>query len=253
MVPCVYALTLRTLTRPKCESITRPPPRLRSLITKWRATFFSKLNIQDSFWSIHLDEKSSYLTMFNMHHGRYRFLHMPFGLKMSQDVFEMQMDQTTDCLPSIIAIHDDICIFGHIPEEHDEHLLCMMETARNHGIIFNSAKCHIRQPQFVFMVQLTLPKACSQIPPKSKPSRIFLLQLPGKASVLSRSDKLPSAIYTRPLCQNNVPARTTFQMGLESLYRCSIPVPQSLDLSDPPQCYPGILWQVKACHGASGC
>ena len=49
---------------------------------------------------------------------------MPFSLKMSQDVFQMQMDQATDCLPGIIVIHDDICMFGRTPEVHDEHLLC---------------------------------------------------------------------------------------------------------------------------------
>ena len=60
------------------------------------------------------------------------------------------MDQATDCLPSIIAIHYDICMFGHTPEEHDEHLLCLMESAKTHGIVFNSTKCHIRQPQIAF-------------------------------------------------------------------------------------------------------
>ena len=69
---------------------------------------------------------------------------------MSQDVFQMQMDQATDCLPSIITIHDDICMFGHTPEEHDEHLLHLMESAKTYGIVFNSAKCHIRQPQIAF-------------------------------------------------------------------------------------------------------
>ena len=54
-----------------------------------------------------------------MHRGKYRFLHLPFGLKMSQDIFQMQMDQATDHLPGLIAIHDDICIYGHTPEEHD--------------------------------------------------------------------------------------------------------------------------------------
>ena len=44
---------------------------------------------------------------------------MPFSLKMSQDIFQMQMDQATDNLPSIIAIHDNIYIFSHTPEEHD--------------------------------------------------------------------------------------------------------------------------------------
>ena len=83
------------------------------------ATCFSKLEAKDGFWSIYLDAKSSYLTTFHMYCGRYRLLHMPFGLKMSQGVFQMQMDQATDCLPGIIAIHDDICIYGHTPEEHD--------------------------------------------------------------------------------------------------------------------------------------
>ena len=113
------------------------------------ATCFSKLDTKDSFWSIHLDKKSSYLTIFNTYHGRYTFLHMPFSLKMSQDVFQIQIDQATDCLPSIIAIHDNICIYGHTPEEYDEHLLCL-ETTKDHSIIFNSTKCHIRQPQVAF-------------------------------------------------------------------------------------------------------
>ena len=53
------------------------------------ATCFSKLDVKDGFWSIHLDEKSSYLTTFNTYGGRHRFLHMPFGLKMSQVAFQM--------------------------------------------------------------------------------------------------------------------------------------------------------------------
>ena len=111
------------------------------------STCFSKLDAKDGFWSIHLDEKSLYLTTFNMHHGRYHFMCMPFCLKMSQNIFQMQMDQATDHLPGIITIHDDICIFGHTPEEHGQHLLCPMETTTKHGIIFNSAKCWRRQPQ----------------------------------------------------------------------------------------------------------
>ena len=75
---------------------------------------------------------------------------MPFSLKVSQDVFQMQMDQATDCLCGIIAIHDDICMFGHTSEEHDGHLLHLMESAKTHSIVFNSAKCHIRQTQIAF-------------------------------------------------------------------------------------------------------
>ena len=60
------------------------------------------------------------------------------------------MDQATDCLSGIIVIHDYRYIFDRTPEEHDEHLLCLMQSAKTHGIMFNNAKCHIRQPQIAF-------------------------------------------------------------------------------------------------------
>ena len=46
---------------------------------------------------------------------------------MSQDVFQMCMDQITDSLPKIIVIHDNICLFGKTREEYDTHLLQLMK------------------------------------------------------------------------------------------------------------------------------
>ena len=69
---------------------------------------------------------------------------------MSQDIFQMCMNQVTDHLPSIIAIHNNICVYGHTPEEHDWHLLKLMQTAAQHSIVFNSSKYQIRQLQVTF-------------------------------------------------------------------------------------------------------
>ena len=66
---------------------------------------------------------------------------------MSQDVFQMQMDQATDHLPGIIIIHDDIWVYIHTPEELEQHLLQLMQTAKEHSLVFNSVKCQIRQCQ----------------------------------------------------------------------------------------------------------
>ena len=107
------------------------------------ATVFSKLDAKNGFWSIHLDTPSSYLTTFNTHKGRYQFLRMPFGLKMSQDMFQMRMDNITERLKGIISIHDDICVFGRTQQEHDENLLQLMKIAQKHGLVFNSNKCQI--------------------------------------------------------------------------------------------------------------
>ena len=62
------------------------------------ATKFSKVDSNKAFFGMHLTEEASLLTMFNTHLGRYRFLCVPFGLKMSQDIFQMRMDDImTQC------------------------------------------------------------------------------------------------------------------------------------------------------------
>ena len=62
----------------------------------------------------------------------------------------MQMDQITDRLPGIIAIYDNICVYGKNTTEHDSNLLKLMQTAQDHGLVFNSNKCSICQPQISF-------------------------------------------------------------------------------------------------------
>ena len=106
--------------------------------------------MKDGFWSIHLDTPASCLTTFNTHKGYFWFLCMPLGLKMSQDVFQMWMDQITDRLPGIIAIHDDICVYGNYIAEHDHNLLQLMKTAQGQGLVFNSRKCAICQSKISF-------------------------------------------------------------------------------------------------------
>ena len=69
---------------------------------------------------------------------------------MAQDIFQMRMDQITERLPGIIAIHDDICVFGKTQEQHDKHLLQLLKTASAKGLVFNSRKCQISKPQITF-------------------------------------------------------------------------------------------------------
>ena len=57
------------------------------------STLFSKLDAKQGYWNVKLDEESTLLTTFNTHKGRYKFLCMPFGLKISQDIFQ-KIDHT---------------------------------------------------------------------------------------------------------------------------------------------------------------
>ena len=56
------------------------------------ATVYTKADALKAFLQIHLTHEASLLTTFNSHRGWLRFLWMPFGAKMSQDVFQLWMD-----------------------------------------------------------------------------------------------------------------------------------------------------------------
>ncbi|XP_072181419.1 uncharacterized protein [Diadema setosum] len=114
------------------------------------AQVFSKLDARSGYWSIVLDEESSFLTTFNSPFGRYRFRRLPFGIKVAQDVFQERMDQILEQCPGTIGIADDIVVFGHNEAEHDKALHNLMTVARKYGLVFNAEKCSIKQPQITF-------------------------------------------------------------------------------------------------------
>ena len=98
---------------------------------------FSKLDI------IKLDEASSYLTTFSMPFVRYRYLHLPFGISASSDLFQQRMDEFCESLPGVKAIVDDIIVYGHSSEEHDKTLHNLLLCAPEKGVRFNPEKCMI--------------------------------------------------------------------------------------------------------------
>ena len=75
---------------------------------------------------------------------------MPFGLVMSQDVFQQKMDQILEQCPGTIGIADDVAVFGRTEEEHDQNLHNLMQVAAKSGHVFNSKKCIIKAPRIHF-------------------------------------------------------------------------------------------------------
>ena len=132
-------------------------------------TMFSKLDAKDGFWSIHLDTPLSYLITFNTHKGCYLYLCIPFEIMMYQGVFQMYMDQITNRLPAITAIHDDICLYGKTREEHETHFLQIMKTVSKNGLVFNSQRCSFKQPQITFHGAIFTPQGMNHTQQKSKP------------------------------------------------------------------------------------
>ena len=114
------------------------------------ATRFSKVDSNKAFFGMHLMEEASLLTMFNTHLGRYRFLYVPFRLKMSQDIFQMRMDDIVAQCLRVLAIHNDVFIYRKDDRDHDANIINLFNMAQKEGLVFNSKKCTIKQESVMF-------------------------------------------------------------------------------------------------------
>ena len=138
------------------------PPTLEEITHKLSgATVFSKLDAYHAFWAVKLDHESSLKTTFNTipSRGRYRYLCLTMGTKNSQDVYQMRIDQALEGLEGVVAIHNDITVYGKDDEDHDKNLLALMQRAKEKGLTFNSKKCSIRQEQINRYPSLESPSA----------------------------------------------------------------------------------------------
>ncbi|XP_060554235.1 uncharacterized protein K02A2.6-like [Ruditapes philippinarum] len=104
------------------------------------AKYFTKLDCKSGYWSVVLDDESSYLTTFNTPQGRYRYLRCPMGLKCSQDLFQQKMDECLEGLLGCCVIVDDILVNGSTREEHDINLRNLLDRCSLKGIRLNEDK-----------------------------------------------------------------------------------------------------------------
>ncbi|KAK3745274.1 hypothetical protein QZH41_003738 [Actinostola sp. cb2023] len=76
------------------------------------AKLFSKVDLAHGYWHCELDEESSYLTTFITPLGRFRWLRLPFGLKVSSEIFQRKLNENLEGLLGVVSVADDILVSG---------------------------------------------------------------------------------------------------------------------------------------------
>ena len=109
---------------------------------------YTKADALKAFLQIHLTHEASLLMTFNSHRGQFQFLRMPFGAKMSQDMF--QLDAILEQCPGVIGIHDDMVIFGVDQEDHDANLINLLNFCQKEGLVLNSKKLELQRERVTF-------------------------------------------------------------------------------------------------------
>lgn len=77
-----------------------------------KARTFTKLDVKEAFWHVKLDEESSRLTTMITPFGRYRWARLPFGLKVSSEIFQRKLDEVFGNMTGVFSVVDDIIIAG---------------------------------------------------------------------------------------------------------------------------------------------
>ena len=140
------------------------------------AKFFTLVDAKKGYWHVPLDEASSYLTTLSTPFGRFRFTRLPFGLIVSQDVFQKQLDSALEGLSGVTGIADDTFVFGSAEQEHNKNLAGLMEQARQKGIVFNKDKLQFKRTEVHFFGHTWIPQGVK--PDNSKVAAIQSMQPP---------------------------------------------------------------------------
>ena len=118
---------------------------------------FSKVDVKEAFWHIKLDKESSMLTTMITPMGRYKWTRLPFGLKVSSEIFQKRLHHVLNDLEGVVCVGDDIIILGRgstvkeAEEDHKINLDKLLKRCQERKIILNESKMDIKKTQIDFL------------------------------------------------------------------------------------------------------
>ena len=133
-------------------------PTLEDVLPKLhKAKVFTKLDVKEAFWHIKLDAQSRELTTMITPFGRYRWARLPFGLKVSSEVFQKRLKDALCDLQGVTCVADDIIVIGcgdtreKDEADHDEKLAKLYQRCVEQKIKLNTEKAEVKKTEITFI------------------------------------------------------------------------------------------------------
>lgn len=129
---------------PKCDDI------ISKLTGK---TVFSVIDMEDGFWQLQLNEKSSDYCTFNTPFGRFKFNRVPFGISSAPEIFQKKCFEIFGDIKGVNIYFDDMIIAAVDEIDHDHILKQVLDQAEKFNVKFNFDKFQYRVNKVIFMGQ----------------------------------------------------------------------------------------------------
>ena len=117
-------------------------------------TVFSKLDANSGFHQVVLTDESAKLTTFITPFGRFMFRRLPYGISSAPEFFQKRMDKELTGLQGMLCHMDNILVLGRNKEEHDEHLVKVLQRLKDSGITLNPDKCLLSTSRLQYLGQV---------------------------------------------------------------------------------------------------
>ena len=106
---------------------------------------FTKLDTNQGYWQIPLNEESIRLMTFNTQFGRYQFTRLPYGVHSAQEVFHKKINQSLDGISQVKTNIDDMVIWKYSDEDNTRCLIRHSEKAQKNEMTLDVEKCKFKE------------------------------------------------------------------------------------------------------------
>ena len=115
------------------------------------AKWFSKLDLNDGYHQLELDDESRNITVFSTHLGLRRYKRLSFGINSASEIFQNAVSQAISGISGVINLSDDILLFskGNI-KDHTEVLKEVLKRLRDRNLTLNRRKCEFLKKKIEF-------------------------------------------------------------------------------------------------------
>ncbi|XP_029696863.1 uncharacterized protein K02A2.6-like [Takifugu rubripes] len=112
---------------------------------------FSKIDLNQAYLQMHVEEQSRKLLTINTHKGLFRYRRLPFGITSAPALFQRAMDQILTGLPGVQCYLDDILCTGANNEEHLRNLDATLQRLEEYGLRVRKDKWEFFKPSVEYL------------------------------------------------------------------------------------------------------